>query len=93
MAKKFPKGLFKKAKSKRLARIISIKSPSAFRKSVTTLKKRGLTTREKRALVLARTRATVQLRRKNLSAKERRQFRSIAKTKIPKVGAGRKRRQ
>ena len=76
------KTVFFKARSKRLAKIISIKSPSAFRKSIATLKKGGLTTREKRALVLARTRAKLQLRRKNLSAKERKQMRAISKMKI-----------
>lgn len=74
--------IFGKAKSKRLARIISIKSSGAFRKSVRILKKGGLSLTEKRALVLARTRATVQLKRKNLSKKERGQFRIISKVRI-----------
>lgn len=75
-------GLFGKPKSKRLARIISITSPSAFRKSIRVLKKGGLTLTEKRALVLARTRASLQLKRKNLSLKERKQFRVISKIRI-----------
>ncbi len=74
--------LFFKPKSKRLARIITIVSPTAFRKSIRILKKGGLTTTEKRALVLARNRATAQLGRKNLSPKERKQFRAISKIKI-----------
>ncbi len=77
--------LFFKPKSKRLARDITIKSPTGFRKSIRTLRKRGLTLREKRALVLAQNRARAQLKRRNLSRKERRQFTQISKIKIPKV--------
>ncbi len=76
------RSLFFKAKSKRLARDISIVDPAAFRKSIRTLKKGGLTTKEKRALVLARNRAAAQLKRKALSPKERREFREISKQKI-----------
>ena len=67
---------------KALARKISIKSPGAFRESISELKKNGLTTTEKRALVLAKNRASAQLHRKNLSGKERKQFRSIAHMKL-----------
>ncbi len=77
--------LFTKPKSKRLARIIDITSPTAFRRSIKILKKGGLDLKEKRALVLARNRAGAQLKRKNLSAKERKQFREITKTNIPKL--------
>lgn len=68
-----------------LARKISITSPAAFKKSIEILKKNGLTLREKRALVLAQNRARVQLKRKTLSARERREFTEISKIKIPKV--------
>lgn len=74
--------IFFKPRSKRLARIISTKSPASFRRSIRTLKKGGLTLMEKRALVLARTRATAQLGRRNLSSKERRQFRTISRMRI-----------
>jgi len=77
--------IFFPAKNKRLARIITTKSPTAFRRSIRTLKKGGLTVTEKRALVLARTRAAAQLKRRNLSTKERRQFRMIAKIRIGKI--------
>ena len=83
------KTLFFPAKSKRLARIISIKSPTAFRKSIRTLKKGGLKTNEKRALVLAQNRARAILKKKNLSIKERKQFREISKIKIPKISGRR----
>lgn len=74
--------LFSKPKNKRLANAISIQSPTKFRHSIQNLKKNGLTTQEKKALVLARTRASLQLRRDNLSMKERKQFKMIARTKI-----------
>lgn len=72
-------------KNKLLARKISITSPSKFKESIKKLKKGGLNLKEKQALVLARTRATAQLKRKNLSPKERRQFRAISKINIPKL--------
>ena len=76
------KTLFFPPKHKALAGKISIESPSAFRESVKVLRKGGLTIRERRALVLARTRAKMQLRRKNLSTKERRQFKEISRVRI-----------
>ena len=76
--------LFFKPKSKRLARDISIRSPAAFRRSIMKLKKGGFTTKEKRALVLAQNRSRAQLKRKNLSLKERKQFMSISRMKLPK---------
>ncbi len=79
------KTIFFKPKSKRLARAISIKSPTAFRKSIQVLKKGGLTLQELRALSLAKGRATAQLKRKQLSLKERRQFKIISKIKLPRV--------
>ena len=77
--------LFSPAKSKRISKIINITSPSAFRKSISKLKKGGLTLQEKRALVLARNRAGAQLKRKNLSANERKQFTAINKMALPKI--------
>ena len=74
--------LFFKPKDKRLAKIITIKSPAAFKESIKILKKGGLTLKEKRGLVLAKNRASAQLHRKNLSPKERKQFRAISKITI-----------
>lgn len=82
---RMPRSLFFPPKDPRLAAKISIVSPAAFRRSITTLKRDGLTLREKRALVLARTRAAVQLRRRNLSMRERRQFRTISRMKLPRI--------
>ncbi len=80
-------GLFAPAKDKRLARIISIQTPAKFRKSIKMLMrdKDGLTPKDRKALILAQSRAKVQLNRKNLSAKERREFTIISKIRIPKV--------
>jgi len=77
--------LFGPPKSKRIARIINITSPTAFKESIRKLKKGGLSGTEKKALVLARNRAGAQLGRKNLSSKERVQFRKIKKMKLPPV--------
>ena len=74
--------IFSKPKDKKLAKKISIKSPKTFNKSVKTLNKNGLSLKEFRALNLAKTRARLQLRRKNLSSKERKEFRDICKTKL-----------
>jgi len=82
---KFTKSLFFPAKDKKLARKISITSPKAFKASIKKVSKGGVTLEEKRALTLARTRAKVQLRRPNLSFKERKQFFMIANMKLPKV--------
>ena len=79
------KTLFAKPANPELAKKISIKSPEAFNKSINVLSKNGITTEEFRALSLAKVRADLQLRRKNLSAKERGEFTAIAKTKLPKV--------
>ena len=81
----FKKTIFFKPKNKALARKISITSPAAFRRSIRVVSRGGVTTEEKRALVLARTRAAAQLRRRNLSMGERRQFREIARTKLPAI--------
>ncbi|KKN48501.1 hypothetical protein LCGC14_0651940 [marine sediment metagenome] len=79
------KSIFFPPKDKALARKISIKSPTAFRRSIRKLRLGGITLKERRALTLAKTRATVQLKRNNLSSNERRQFRSISQINIPKV--------
>ncbi len=79
------KGLFFPPKSKKLADIISIASPTAFRESIRILSKKGyLTLREYRALLLAQNRAKAMLKRKNLSARERKELKEIASIKIPK---------
>ncbi len=85
VTKKDMLGLFQPAKNPRLARIISIETPAKFRKSILVLSKNGLSVSEFRALNLAKTRAKIQLKRKNLSAKERREFTMIAKTRIPRA--------
>jgi hypothetical protein len=79
------KTIFFGAKHRRLADIISIESPAAFRRSIRELAAGGLDRREKSALVLARTRAKVMLRKKDLSEKERKQLREIASTPLPSV--------
>ena len=77
--------LFGKPKNKSISEKISIKSPTAFKKSIKELSKGGLTREEKGSLVLARTRAGLQLHRKNLSTKERQQMSKISKINIPPV--------
>lgn len=79
------KSIFFKPKNKALARKISIKTPSAFRKSIRMIKTKGVTSEEKKALSLAKTRAKVQLKRRNLSPKERKQMMAIATTKLPNI--------
>lgn len=79
------RSLFFPPKNKRLARIITITSPAAFRRSIKVLMKDGLSVTERKALILARTRAKVQLKRKNLSDKERKQMLAISKIRIPKA--------
>ncbi len=83
LKKKKLRSLFFPPKNPSLARKVSIRTPGEFRKSIRTLKKGGLRLEEKRALVLAQNRARLQLRRKNLSDKERAQFKEIANTKLP----------
>jgi len=74
----------------KLAKIVTIKNPAAFKKSIRALKKKGLTTTEKRALVVAKNRAGAQLKRKNLSASERAEFTRIRNIKLPRVTKRRK---
>lgn len=78
------KTIFFKPKNKSLARKISIVSPTAFRRSINLVKKNGLRLNEYRALVLAKNRAKVSSMRKHLSVKERKQFKTISKMKLPK---------
>lgn len=79
------KGIFNiKIRSQRRANIISITSPTAFRRSIRELRKGNYTLGDFRALTLARTRAKAMLNRKNLSPNERRQFREISKINIPR---------
>lgn len=79
-------GLFDiKVKSQRLANIISIRSPEAFRQSIRKIKQDGVTLAEKRSLILAQNRVRAQLKRKALSMKERIAFLKIAKMKLPNI--------
>lgn len=81
------KSMFFPAKHPRLAKAISIKSPSAFKSSIGKVKhlKGYSAATKKRALVLARNRAGAQLGRSNLSGKEQREMRAIKNTAIPKM--------
>jgi hypothetical protein len=81
MVRKPNKTIFFPPKSKSLAKIITIKSPKgareASRKLVARfrrLKTRPAKRRTKRAVVLAANRAAASRKRKNLSAKERKQM-------------------
>lgn len=76
--------IFFKAKFPRLAKAISITSPSAFRTSISRVKAlEGFTKKQKQgALNLAKGRARAQLGRRNLSPKERREFTSITKIRF-----------
>jgi hypothetical protein len=97
MVRKRQKSIFDiPIKSKARAKVISIVSPAAFRKSIKVLMKGRYTVGDQRALVLARNRAKAMLNRKNLSSKERKQFRAISKIRIPsakKHNSPRSRRQ
>ena len=79
------KTIFFEPKHKKLADIISIESPAAFRRSIRTLRKMGIGAREKRALVLAQNRARAMLKKKNLSEKERKELQAIAAMPLPPV--------
>lgn len=74
-----------KPKHPSIAKKVTIKTPAGFRESVRQLKKGGLSTAEKRALVLAKNRAGAQLKRKNLSSLNRKQFREIKNTRLPSI--------
>ena len=72
-------------RSRMLADVITIRSPTAFRESIRLLKKDGLSIRERSALVFAQNRAVAQLGRKNLSVAERVQFEKIRMIRIPRA--------
>ncbi len=85
-SKFFTKSLFGiPVRNPKLAMAISTKSPSQFRQSFSRVKKiKGLSPLTKRrGLILAQNRARLQLKRKNLSSGERKQFKAISKTKLP----------
>lgn len=78
--------MFGERKWKRLAAVVSLTSPAEARKSATWLKRhfRELKSREhkvavKRACVLAHNRALAARKKKDLSAKEKKEFKEIAK--------------
>jgi len=80
------KTMFFPPKYPSLAKIVRIDSPKNARKAVKTLlakfkkaKRRDVKVRVKRAAVLAGNRAKAMLRRKNLSAKERKEMREVYK--------------
>ena len=77
--------LFEKAKSKRLASLVDLTSPEAFKRGIEKAKTNGFSLAESRAFNLGQTRAKLQLRRTNLSTKERIEFQKISKIKLPKV--------
>ena len=79
------KTIFFPPRHRKLAEIISIESPTAFRESIRKLKQMGIGAREKRALVLAQNRAKAMLKKTNLSAKERREMQAIASMRLPDV--------
>lgn len=79
------KTIFFEPKSKVRAKIVDITSPTAFKRSIRTFKKSGLTLAEKRSLALGKARASAQLKRKDLSKKERKQMKAITKIKLPKL--------
>ncbi len=83
----FPGGKGRKAPDPRLSKAISITSPSAFRASFGMVKKlKGISPqRKKAALSNARNIAAAQLKRKRLSAKERKQSRVIKNIKLPSL--------
>jgi hypothetical protein len=68
------KTIFFPPRHTKLADIISIASPAAFRESIRRLKGLGIGPTEKRALVLAQNRAKAMLKKRNLSEKERREL-------------------
>jgi len=85
MTRKFKgKSIFFKPRSKRIARIITIKSVTGFHKAIRELKKNELTLKEFRALKLAQARVKASLKRKDLSPKVRARFKRILKIRIPR---------
>ncbi len=82
-------GLFRPAKSKRLAKLVDITSPTAFKRGLRKAKLNGFTRKEQQAFVLGKNRADAQLKRTNLSPKERKQFKAITNVRIPKISTRR----
>ena len=77
-------GLFGiRVRSQRRAKIISIRSPDEFRRSIREISSGRYTLGDQRALVLAQNRAKAMLKRKDLSSRERREFVEISKIKVP----------
>lgn len=83
----FPGGKGRKAPDPRLSKAISIASPSAFKASIGRVKMlKGISAqRKKAALSNARNIAGAQLKRKTLSAKERKQSTAIKNTRLPSL--------
>jgi len=81
------KTIFFPPKSKRLAKAISIESPTEFRKSIGRVRRmKGVKPSTKvKALVLAQNRARAQLLRRNLSGREQREMRTISNITIPSI--------
>ncbi|PYO52053.1 MAG: hypothetical protein DMD84_10970 [Candidatus Rokuibacteriota bacterium] len=79
------KTIFFPPRHKKLADIISIESPAAFRESIRKLKRMGIGATEKRALVLAQNRAKAMLKKRSLSEKERRELQAISRIRLPEV--------
>jgi hypothetical protein len=79
------KTIFFPPKNRKLAELISIGSPQAFRQSIRKVQRIGIGAREKRALVLAKNRAKAMLKKRSLSPKERREFETIARMPLPPV--------
>ena len=73
-----------KTKSAKLAREITITSPSAFHESIKKVHKGNYGVHEYRALLLAQNRAKALLHRKHLSEHERKELHAIVKMHIPK---------
>lgn len=83
--KKRKKTMFVEPKTKMLAAVVKVDSPVNARKSATSLKKmfrerehRDSKVRIKRATVLACSRSRAMLKKKDLSSKEKAEFREIA---------------
>lgn len=86
------RSLFFPARHKRLADIITIATPEGARGAVRTLAKSGFSPLKIRSMVLAANRARASLHRRNLSARERREFREIAQIYESAVRSARRRR-
>ncbi len=78
--------IFFEAKSKRLAGLVDITSPTAFREGLRKAKQNGFSLQEFRAFDIGQKRSEAQLKRKNLSAEERKQFTIISNIRLPAIG-------